>query len=146
MDFIKINNLKVSEKKLSANEALIEIGKLLLDSESVKPQYIENMISSYKEFGPYFVIAPGVAIAHAKPDESVLKDDIALMICKKPVNFNSHNDPVKMIFGLCATGSHKHMEILMKVAILLSDNSSQNKIESVTNKQELFDLLNSLEY
>ena len=101
------------------------------------------MIASYREFGPYFVIAPGVAIAHAKPDESVLIDDIALMVCKLPVVFNSHNDPVKIIFGLCATGAHQHMDILVKIANLLSDGDAQKKIEAVNSEEELFNLLNS---
>jgi len=144
MEFIKIENLKICNETLDADSALREIGQLLLKSNSIKVQYVDNMIASYKEFGPYFVIAPGVGIAHAKPDESVIKDDIALMICKTPVYFNSHNDPVTMLFGLCATGSHNHMEVLVKIANLLSDSNSQKKIESMNNVIELYDLLNEI--
>lgn len=144
MAFIKIENLKISKEKMDADTALRVIGRILVESKSVKPEYVENMIASYKEFGPYFVIAPGVAIAHAKPDESVIRDDIALMICHHPVVFNSHNDPVSMLFGLCATGSHQHMEVLMQVANLLSDTEAQKQIMDVTSEQELFELLNSL--
>jgi ascorbate PTS system EIIA or EIIAB component len=144
MAFIKIENLKIRSEAMDAYTALREVGKLLVDAQSVKSQYIDNMISSYQEFGPYFVIAPGVAIAHAKPDESVNRDDIALMICHSPVIFNSHNDPVTMLFGLCATGSHQHMEVLMKVANLLSDTEAQKRIMSVNDEEELFELLNNL--
>ncbi len=144
MAFIKFENLKIRNETMDAYTALREIGNLLVNSQSVKFQYVENMITSYQEFGPYFVIAPGVAIAHAKPDESVICDDIALMICHSPVIFNSHNDPVTMLFGLCATGSHQHMEVLMKVANLLSDTEAQMRIMSVNDEQELFALLNSL--
>lgn len=144
MAFIKFENLKIRNETMDAYTALREIGNLLVNSQSVKLQYVENMITSYQEFGPYFVIAPGVAIAHAKPDESVICDDIALMICHSPVIFNSHNDPVTMLFGLCATGSHQHMEVLMKVANLLSDTEAQMRIMSVNDEQELFALLNSL--
>lgn len=144
MAFIKFENLKIRNETMDVYTALREIGNLLVNSQSVKFQYVENMITSYQEFGPYFVIAPGVAIAHAKPDESVICDDIALMICHSPVIFNSHNDPVTMLFGLCATGSHQHMEVLMKVANLLSDTEAQMRIMSVNDEQELFALLNSL--
>jgi len=144
MAFIKFENLKIRNETMDAYTALREVGNLLVNSQSVKFQYVENMITSYQEFGPYFVIAPGVAIAHAKPDESVICDDIALMICHSPVIFNSHNDPVTMLFGLCATGSHQHMEVLMKVANLLSDTEAQMRIMSVNDEQELFALLNSL--
>jgi ascorbate PTS system EIIA or EIIAB component len=144
MAFIKIENLKIRSEAMDAYTALREVGKLLVDAQSVKSQYIDNMISSYQVFGPYFVIAPGVAIAHAKPDESVNRDDIALMICHSPVIFNSHNDPVTMLFGLCATGSHQHMEVLMKVANLLSDTEAQKRIMSVNDEEELFELLNNL--
>ena len=134
----------IRNETMDAYSALREIGNLLVNAQSVNFQYVDNMITSYQEFGPYFVIAPGVAIAHAKPDESVIRDDIALMICHSPVIFNSHNDPVTMLFGLCATGSHQHMEVLMKVANLLSDTEAQRQIMSVNDEQELFELLNSL--
>ena len=67
------------------------------------------------------MIAPEIALAHAKPDESVLQDDIVLMICQSPVTFYSHNDPVTLLFGLCATSGDKHMDNIVMMAELLSD-------------------------
>lgn len=143
--FIRKQNLKISRQVMDADTALRQIGQIMVEANSVKPAYIENMISSYKEFGPYFVIAPGVAIAHAKPDDSVLANDIALMICQSPVTFLSHNDPVTLLFGLCATGAHQHMEVLAKVADLLSDTEEIKKISEAESESALYDLLSALE-
>lgn len=142
--FIRKENLKISHQTMDAETAMRQIGQILVDAKSVQPTYIENMLSSYKEFGPYFVIAPGVAIAHAKPDDSVITNDIALMICHSPVNFQSHNDPVTLLFGLCATGAHQHMEVLTKVATLLSDSDAINAITEAENETALYELLNTL--
>ena len=141
---LKISNLALTNKQLNAEEALVEIGNVLLKAGSVTSHYIENMIQSYHQFGPYFVIAPGIAIAHAKPDESVLHTDMALMVCKEPIHFNSHNDPVTLLFGLCATSGSGHIESLVQLSELLSDDAIVDEIKTVTSLDKLRELFTSL--
>ena len=126
---------------MSAKEALQEIGEVLEEAGSTKAQYTNNMIQSYQELGPYFVIAPGIALAHAKPDESVLANDVALIVCQEPVVFNSHNDPVTLLFGLCATSGSSHMENIMEMANLLSDENKINRIKSATSPHKIAQVL-----
>ncbi|MBS3991310.1 MAG: PTS sugar transporter subunit IIA [Erysipelothrix sp.] len=134
---LRKENVTINHQPTNPIDALRAIGDVLLTSGSITPQYIENMVQSYLDLGPYFVIAPGIAIAHAKPDDSVLRNDIALMVCPQKIHFNSHNDPVSLIFGLCATSGHGHMDGLMALSELLSDEvttkliSKANDIESI---------------
>ena len=48
-------------------------GKLLLDKGLVEPQYIKVMINVMTELGPYLVVAPGVALPHARPEDGAKK-------------------------------------------------------------------------
>lgn len=139
---LEANHIKIVEKKLSAVEALQEIGELLYDVGSIEKKYIQNMIDSYQKLGPYFVIAPGIALAHAKPDASVLKNDIGLLVCKTPVIFNSHNDPVTLVFGLCATTGERHMEKIVAMANLLDDEKTIQQINQATSVEEIARLVN----
>ncbi len=138
---LKAENIKIMSQSMNAEEALRAIGEVLLNSGSVTEQYIANMIASYHTMGPYFVIAPGIALAHAKPDDSVKSNDIALIVCKEPVVFESHNDPVYLLFGLCATSSHSHMEVLVDMANLLSDESKVNQIKEAASKENVLEII-----
>lgn len=130
---IRQENIALAHDQLSAKEAMEAVGQLLLNNQSIHPQYIQNMLHSYDQLGPYFVIAPGIAIAHAQPDESVIKHDLALLVSKKEVYFNSHNDPVHLIFGLCAPSAHHHMDGLVALAELLSDDTIITQIKEAND-------------
>ena len=138
---LKTKNIEIVDHPMNAEEALHAIGKVLQNAGSVTSQYIQNMIDSYHTMGPYFVIAPGIALAHAKPDESVKANDVALIVCKEPVVFQSHNDPVHLLFGLCATSSHNHMEVLVDMANLLSDEARVDQIKRATSKEKILEII-----
>jgi PTS system ascorbate-specific IIA component len=138
---LRKENVIINYDVNSPVSALQHIGDVLYQCGSVTQQYIENMIQSYHELGPYFVIAPGIAIAHAKPDESVLHNDLALMVCPKSVTFNSHNDPVYLVFGLCANSAHGHMDGLMTLSELLSDEDVVKKIQKADDVDTILELI-----
>ncbi len=45
--------------------------KPLLNYEYIEPSYVEAMIKSVEQLGPYIVIAPKVALPHARPKNKV---------------------------------------------------------------------------
>jgi len=138
---IRKENLRICREPMNPKEALLVIGQLLLDCGSIKPQYVEDIFRSYEQFGPYFVIAPSIALAHAQPSESVLADDIALVICKTPVSFGSHNDPVRLLFGLCSRESHQHIENLAELASILADDEVVQALANAEDIDALYVLL-----
>lgn len=48
-------------------------GELLEKSGAIEPRYIDAMINTVKEIGPYIVIAPGIAMPHARPEAGAKK-------------------------------------------------------------------------
>ena len=60
-------------------EAIRRSGEILKSNGYVKDEYIEDMVKAVEELGPYIVIIPHIAIAHARPSESVLKNGISLV-------------------------------------------------------------------
>jgi PTS system ascorbate-specific IIA component len=80
------------------------------------------MLDALTEFGPYFVLAPGIAIAHSKPSASVISSGLSLAVLESPVIFGSeHNDPVTLVFALCAVDHDSHIDVLSELATLLSE-------------------------
>nr|WP_328706950.1 PTS sugar transporter subunit IIA [Clavibacter zhangzhiyongii] len=70
-----------------AGDALVRTGAATAD-------YAEAMIRVVEEFGAYVVIAPGLALAHARPGPETLADGLAVVTLREPVAFgHAHNDP-----------------------------------------------------
>ena len=112
-------------------EAVRVSGKLLFDSGSVEERYIEAMVEAVKELGPYIVIAPGVAMPHARPEDGVIEPCMSLITLKEPVNFgNEHNDPVKLVVSFGTIDHEAHVKALSKLARIIGD---KQKLTSLFN-------------
>ena len=73
-------------------------GLALANSGAALPSYADEMIRMIEEHGPYVVIAPGLALAHARPGPAVLADGFAVVTLATPVAFgHPHNDPVSVV-------------------------------------------------
>ena len=126
----------------SDREAAIRAsGQLLVESGRVTADYIEQMVAAVEEFGPYIVIAPGIALAHARPSESVLATGLSLAVLASPVEFGSHNDPVNLVFGLAAVDHDSHLTVLAELAERLSDEHFVNKLINASTNDQLGALL-----
>jgi len=44
-------------------------GAFLVDTDAVFPSYVDAMVRAVEELGPYMVVAPGIALAHARPED-----------------------------------------------------------------------------
>lgn len=118
------NSIAVGVVVDSREAAIVAVGGLLEASGRTTTGYAGEMLAVLDELGPYFVIAPGIAIAHARPSESVLSAGLSLAVLAEPVEFGSdHNDPVRLVFGLCAKDHDGHIEVLAGLAEVLSDDS-----------------------
>lgn len=126
------------------DESIIEAGNLLLKNGYVKEAYITAMINMVKDLGPYIVIAPGIALAHARPEDGVVKTGLSMITLKKPVNFgNKANDPVDIVFALGAEDSNNHLDLLGELSAFLSDNENLEVIRNSTCEKEIFDCINN---
>lgn len=121
------NSIEVGVVVDSREAAIVAVGGLLEASGRTTTGYTGEMLAVLDELGPYFVIAPGIAIAHARPSESVISAGLSLAVLAEPVEFGSdHNDPVRLVFGLCAKDHDGHIEVLAGLAEVLSDDSQIN--------------------
>lgn len=141
-ELIKLDNIKTNIEVKDWRDAIRKAGELLENAGSIKKDYIEGMIKSVEELGPYIVLMPGFALGHAAPSPSVLKNDLSLITLANPVDFGSMNDPVKIVMCLACTDSKSHMEGIQKVALkLMKDNAVDNMMACKTEK-DLYDFLN----
>ena len=115
-------------------EAVRVSGKLLVKTGFVEERYIDAMIDTVKSMGPYAVIAPGVALPHARPEDGVKKPCMSLVTLKTPVNFgNNGNDPVKLVVAFATIDKNAHVNALRRLARILGD---PEKVEALKNAKD----------
>ena len=137
------DHIKVKVSVNDYEDAIKQAGQILVDTKSIKEKYIQDMLDAVKKLGPYIVMAPGFALAHARPSEDVIKDDVSIITLKEPVNFNSINDPVYIVMCLAAKSSDTHVETMQKIAtILMQENTLENikKANSIEEIQKIFEV------
>jgi len=94
----------------------------LLAAGAITPSYVEAIFASHEKLGPYYVIAPGLAMPHARPEEGVITPGLSLLHVKQGVHFDAEeNDPVFVIVMLCAINGEEHLEMISHLAELFSD-------------------------
>nr|WP_280144538.1 BglG family transcription antiterminator [Caldanaerovirga acetigignens] len=123
-------------------EAIRIGGELLVEKGFATQNYIEAMINNVKKTGPYIVIAPGIAMPHARPEEGAKEIGMSLITLKNPVNFgNKENDPVKIVVCLCAVDHSSHLKALSELVQLLGDKEKVKKILEAKEAKEIISLM-----
>lgn len=124
-------------------EAVRYGGGLLEKNNIVEQEYVEAMINTVKEFGPYIVIAPGIAMPHASSKNGVNKTGMSLLTLNQPVNFgNKENDPVEIVVSLATVDHTTHLKALEELVTYLSNEKIVSEIKKANSKQEIVDILN----
>lgn len=123
------NSIAIRPKVSNRIEAISLAGELLVASGRVGEAYVSSMIAAVETFGPYIVIAPGIALAHGKPSEQVFATGLSLVVLKEAIAFEHEaNDPVSLVFGLASSDHHSHIELMGELSKKLSDSSLINSL------------------
>lgn len=114
------------------------VGEVLARSGATTAEYGDEMVRMIEEHGPYVVIAPGLALAHARPGPSVLADGFAIVTLATPVNFgHPHNDPVKVVVGLAIKTADTHLAAVAQLANVFNDSSAIDELAVATTTAEI---------
>ena len=138
---IDISKMRVHLPAADWREAITLSGQVLEEIGSITHEYTENMIRAVEEMGPYMVIMPGFAIAHAAPCAAVLKEDLALVTLAEPVCFGSPNDPVTTILCVACIDRDSPMRALQTVAEALCGEGVMENLAKAQTVEELHAVL-----
>jgi PTS system ascorbate-specific IIA component len=118
--------------------AVREAGAALTRSGSTLASYAEEMVRMIDEHGPYVVIAPGLALAHARPGPEVLRTGLAIVTLATPVNFgHPHNDPVSVVLGLAVASAEEHLASVADLANVFNDDRAIPALANATTVEEV---------
>ncbi len=122
-------------------EAIYESGKPLLDEGIIEERYLEKVISNIHEMGPYIVVAPNIAISHARPEDGVHELGMSMLMLNEAVNFSEDKDRyVKLVVTLAAPDEESHLKALGQLSELFMN--SMEEIMNCKTKDDVLKLIN----
>ncbi|GAA4686966.1 PTS sugar transporter subunit IIA [Frondihabitans cladoniiphilus] len=123
-------------------QAVRAAGRALLASGAARAGYADEMIRMIDEHGPYVVIAPGLALAHARPDDQVVRTGLSVVTLASPVLFgHPYNDPVRVVLGLAVESVGGHLESIAGLANVFNDASVIPAVAAAGSADEVRRLL-----
>ncbi len=128
----------------SWEEAVGRAGQLLVEASTVEPCYVEAMKRVLREMGSYAVIAPGIVLLHARPEDGVRQPCFGMMTLSPPVAFgHKENDPVDVVIAFGAVDKHAHVTALQQLAQLLLDQATLERIRAAPDDHTLLSVVRS---
>ncbi|MFV0552849.1 MAG: PTS sugar transporter subunit IIA [Anaerorhabdus sp.] len=126
----------------NAEEAIRYAGELLVKSNLIKPAYVDEMVDTYRNLGPYIVLAPHIAMPHSKPSDNVMKPCLSFCRLQQPIRFNhTENDPVHFVFALAGNDEFGHMALLQSLGKFLMDEENVKKLYTIHDFDGLIEIL-----
>lgn len=128
---------------VSWEDAIMRGGMVLVDKGAATTGYLETIVRKCRDNGPYIVIAPGIAMPHARPEEGALALGYGIVTLKQPVVFNDpDNDPVSLLIFMAAPSVKEHNEVAVsQIADLCDDEEAVEAISAASSAEEIIDIL-----
>ena len=138
---VKNDSVKVKQKAETWEDAIKITFKPLLDKGVIEKRYIDSVIERTYELGPYYILTPGLAMPHERPEMGVLEDGFSFITLKNPVVFPDGQE-ADIFLGFSATSSDVHSnESIPQIVALFEDETIFKKIRKAENAAEIIELL-----
>lgn len=130
--------ITIQESVESWPQALEICAKPLLDLQVIAPEYVTAIVEQHRTLGPYYVLAPGLAMPHARPEEGAKGLGLSLLKLKQGVSFGAGEfDPVDVIIMLAAPDKHSHIEMISALAELFSSDEDMVELHQANTLEEI---------
>ena len=125
------DNVKLKVKASDWEEAVRIGAGMLVEQGCAKQSYVDGIIASVKELGPYIVIADGIA---------AIGIGCSLITLDQPVKFDGDDSEVKVMICFSAVDSESHMDIL-KMIVEFVERGLIDDIAKATTYEELLEVI-----
>ncbi|WP_040213224.1 BglG family transcription antiterminator [Clostridium polynesiense] len=122
-------------------EAIILSGEPLLWNDVITSNYLRAVVNNVLDRGPYFVFTPGIALAHAAPQDGAKQLGASFIRLKSPVEFgHKTNDPITIVIMLSVTDTKKNLNMLFTTMDTLCNPEAVERLIKAKTKKEIIDI------
>ncbi|GGE27087.1 transcriptional antiterminator [Pullulanibacillus camelliae] len=137
-DLLHRDNVQFLDTINHWTEAIHIAAKPLLMQKKIEPRYIKAIINSVNRKGSHMVIAPGVAIPHAKPEDGAKQIGMSLLKLHDPISFPDVKHKVYICIVLSAIDDEGHLKALSQLTHIMSQKP---QLEALLHSETMNDLL-----
>ena len=120
---VSYTHLRTEVECQSWRDCVKACGDLLVAEGKIEPSFIDSMIQTVEELGPYMILIPKVAFFHGRPSEAVHKACLSLITLKDSVRFEEfEGQEISCAFGFGAVDADSHVNMLVKVEMCIRDS------------------------
>ncbi|MGS2619988.1 PTS sugar transporter subunit IIA [Micromonospora sp. LZ34] len=107
-------------------QAVESAAELLVGLGVATSGYPGACVDIVRRQGPYIVLAPGLALVHARPESGGRALGIGCVRLDEPVTFgHKTNDPVDLLISFCSPDDSQHITALTSLAKALAQGLAQ---------------------
>lgn len=141
MDFFDLESIAIYPSARNWSQAIDLSMESLLDKKCITAEYIEAIKKTTTDIGPYYLLAPHIAMPHARPECGALKTALSLTLLREGVSFEADSPPVNLLIGLAAKDSDSHIEAIQALSEMLCEDDVINELLSAQSTGELIAIL-----
>lgn len=138
MELLKQENVQICETADDWRDAIKKSVLPLEKSGYVESRYKDGIIENVEKLGPYIVIADHIALPHARPEQGAIETQIGVTLFRQDIAFDGREADARLFVTLAAKDNSSHLEALMKISELLSDEDVVEKILDAPNATALY--------
>ena len=119
----------------SRDEAIRRAGRLLVENGNVEERYVDSMFEREKSVSTF--MGNAVAIPHGTNDSKqwVARSGLSVITLPEGVEYGDGN-VAKLIIGIAGKGD-EHIDLLSKIALIVSEEENVEKIVQAETKEQL---------
>lgn len=128
MGLLKQENVQICDAADNWRDA-IKISVLPLEKSGyVESRYKDGIIENIEKLGPYIIIADHIALPHARPEQGAIETQIGITLFREDIEFEGREAKARLFVTLAAKDSNSHLDALVQISELLSDEEIVDKI------------------
>ena len=135
---LDLDRIKLSGSATTRDDAIREVGALLVGSGAVTQAYADAMFDREASVSTY--MGNFLAIPHGTNEakDGIVDSALAIIRYDEPIDWDGN--PVRFVVGIAGKGDD-HLGILSGIAIAFSDEATVEKLQAASSPQEIADLI-----
>lgn len=141
MDFFDRESIAIYSSADDWSQAIDLSMKNILERKYITPDYIQAIKDTTRKIGPYYLLAPGIAMPHARPECGALHTALSFTLLRQGVSFDAESPPVRLLIGLAAKDSDSHIEAIQALSEMLCEDEVIDELFNAKNTEELINII-----
>ncbi len=108
----------------------------LEEKNLIKPEFCNAMIRITEEYGAYTLLAPGVVLLNARPNDGVNKLCMSMLTLEHPVDFGEESN-ISIAFVLGASDNHTHLNALYQLSQICNNTEFITSLQKCSRTSEV---------